>query len=82
MGNCIRKGTLAGWHGGRQVAIEVSEPVMDRFHDIKRRLKTTESRLMSSIASQVPFNHKLDESHVIWYLDQLESRQTGQAEGV
>ncbi len=66
------RGTLSGWCNGRQVSVEVSSDVLDRFNAIKRKLGLREADLMGLIAQYVPHGHRLDEKHVIWYLDMLE----------
>lgn len=72
------RATLSGRQGSLQIAIEVSAKTSDHFRQMKRQMGLREAELMALIISQVPHGHRLDENHVIWYLDMLEQLDAAQ----
>lgn len=61
---------------GRQVAIEVSDVVEERFHHIRRALGrgTTTKMLIERVVLSVPYGQEPQEHHVVAVLNLIEAR--------
>lgn len=59
---------------GREVAVEVSDVVEDRFHRIRRALNTTTKMMLERVVLSVPCDQEPQEQHVVAVLNLIEAR--------